>query len=98
MRAMDPREAIAGVARLARLDLEPGERERIASQLGDILRHFESIRALPTEGIEPLVHATSGADVFRPDEPLPSLPREEAIANAPEPSDGFFAVPKVVEA
>ncbi|HET6201841.1 MAG TPA: Asp-tRNA(Asn)/Glu-tRNA(Gln) amidotransferase subunit GatC [Planctomycetota bacterium] len=95
---MDPREAIAGVARLARLDLEPAEGERIAAQLGDILRHFESIRALPTEGVAPIVHATPGADVFRPDEPLPSLPREEVLGNAPEAEGGFFAVPKVVEA
>lgn len=94
---MDEREAIAAVAGLARIDLEPAERDRIAAELGGILRHFESIRDLPTEGVPPLVHATAGRDVFRPDEPVPPLAREALLGNAPEKSEGFFAVPKVVE-
>ncbi|MCI0586917.1 MAG: Asp-tRNA(Asn)/Glu-tRNA(Gln) amidotransferase subunit GatC [Planctomycetes bacterium] len=94
---MDEREAIAAVAGLARIDLGPDERARISAELGGILRHFESIRNLPTEGIPPLVHATAGRDVFRPDDPLPPLPLEALLGNAPERSGEFFAVPKVVE-
>jgi Asp-tRNA(Asn)/Glu-tRNA(Gln) amidotransferase C subunit len=29
------------------------------------------------------------------DEPRPSLPREEALLNAPDPADGSFRVPAV---
>ncbi len=94
---MDEREAIAAVAGLARIDLGPDERERIAAELGGILRHFESIRNLPTEGVPPLVHATASRDVFRSDEPFPPLPLEALLGNAPERSGEFFAVPKVVE-
>ena len=94
---VDPKDEVASIAALARLDLEPSERDRIAAQFGEILRHFESIRSLHTKWVPPLVHATGTADVTRPDVPRPSLPREELLSNAPEPSSGFFAVPKVIE-
>jgi aspartyl/glutamyl-tRNA(Asn/Gln) amidotransferase C subunit len=35
--------------------------------------------------------------VFRPDLVRPSLSVEYAVANAPESSDGFFVVPKIIE-
>jgi aspartyl/glutamyl-tRNA(Asn/Gln) amidotransferase C subunit len=35
--------------------------------------------------------------VLRADEAAPSLPREEALAGAPEARDEFFVVPRVVE-
>jgi aspartyl-tRNA(Asn)/glutamyl-tRNA(Gln) amidotransferase subunit C len=41
--------------------------------------------------------ATLPADVLRSDEPRPSLPREGALANAPQSDGAFFRVPKVIE-
>jgi Asp-tRNA(Asn)/Glu-tRNA(Gln) amidotransferase C subunit len=35
--------------------------------------------------------------VFRADQPLPCLPRSEALKNAPERSVDFFIVPKIIE-
>ena len=32
-------------------------------------------------------------NVLAEDEPRPSLAREDALANAPDPEDGFFGVP-----
>jgi aspartyl-tRNA(Asn)/glutamyl-tRNA(Gln) amidotransferase subunit C len=34
-------------------------------------------------------------NVWGEDEPRPSLPRDEALANAPDPEDGHFRVPAV---
>ena len=35
------------------------------------------------------------ANPLRPDEPAPCLTQEEALRNAPEKVDGFFAVPRL---
>lgn len=85
------------VARLARLALEPEERERFRAQLGLILEHAERIRELAADDLPPTSHPVPRSNVFRPDEPWESLPPEEALANAPEVEDGRFRVPRIVE-
>ena len=47
--------------------------------------------------LEPLAHAVDTSNVFREDEPRPSLPREAALQNAPEKTGDFFIVPKIIE-
>jgi aspartyl-tRNA(Asn)/glutamyl-tRNA(Gln) amidotransferase subunit C len=44
-----------------------------------------------------LAHAAETGDTWRADENRPSLPREEALRNAPKAADGCFAVPKIIE-
>jgi Asp-tRNA(Asn)/Glu-tRNA(Gln) amidotransferase C subunit len=39
------------------------------------------------------LHPLALANVWAEDEPTPSLPVEEALANAPDPADGAFRVP-----
>jgi aspartyl-tRNA(Asn)/glutamyl-tRNA(Gln) amidotransferase subunit C len=36
-------------------------------------------------------------NVMRKDEVLPSLPRDDALRNAPRRANGLFVVPKIVE-
>ena len=45
----------------------------------------------PTATVLPL------RNVMRPDVVQPSLSREAALQNAPDPENGFFKVPKIVE-
>ncbi len=89
--------AVDHVARLARLDLSEGERDRMRVELAAILDHAEKIQALDLDGVEPTSHAIPLRNVMRPDEVTPSLPQEEALANAPEAEDGRFRVPKIIE-
>jgi aspartyl-tRNA(Asn)/glutamyl-tRNA(Gln) amidotransferase subunit C len=88
-------ETVDHVAALARLSLTEEERERFARQLDAILAYAESIQALDLSGVEPMSHAASTA-LFRPDEPRPSLERDEVLAGAPAVADGFFLVPRVI--
>ncbi|MDH7500300.1 MAG: Asp-tRNA(Asn)/Glu-tRNA(Gln) amidotransferase subunit GatC, partial [candidate division NC10 bacterium] len=46
---------------------------------------------------EPTYHVLDLVNVLREDEVRPSLPREIALANAPERADGFFKVPRIIE-
>lgn len=85
------------VARLARLDLGPEEKERMRGQLDAILGYVEQLRRVDTTGIEPTAHVLPLVNVFREDEVRPSYPAEAMLANAPEPEDEQFRVPRILE-
>jgi aspartyl-tRNA(Asn)/glutamyl-tRNA(Gln) amidotransferase subunit C len=90
---MIDREQVLHVARLARLELSEEEIERISSELSGILEHVDRISALHLDDVAPTSHVVALENVLRPDEPDPSLPRDVALANAPDPFDGAFRVP-----
>jgi aspartyl-tRNA(Asn)/glutamyl-tRNA(Gln) amidotransferase subunit C len=87
------RAQVIHVARLARLELDEAELDRMASELSAVLDHVERIRELDLEGVEPTSHAVDLAGVMRADEPQPCLARDVVLAAAPEPVDGGFGVP-----
>ena len=88
-------EDVLHVARLARLELVGDEVEEMRQQLSAILEAVGKVAELDLEGVEPTAHPLDLVNVLAQDEPRPSLPREEALANAPDPEDGFFGVPAV---
>ncbi|MFO0970360.1 MAG: Asp-tRNA(Asn)/Glu-tRNA(Gln) amidotransferase subunit GatC [Gemmataceae bacterium] len=85
------------VAHLARLDVPEQELAVLAGQLGAILDYVQQLQQLNTDGVEPLAHPLDIRDVFRPDEPTPSLTPDEALQNAPSRSGDFYSVPPVLE-
>jgi aspartyl-tRNA(Asn)/glutamyl-tRNA(Gln) amidotransferase subunit C len=91
------RADVARIAELARLELTPDELDLFTRQLGDILGYVEQIRGLDTSGVAPTSQVLN-RPVERPDAPVPSLPRLEALANAPDaaPEAGLFKVPRVL--
>ena len=89
------REDVLHVAKLARLELSEPEVERMQEQLSAILEAVGKVAQLDLSDIEPTAHPLDLVNVLADDVPRPSLPREEALANAPDPEDGFFGVPAV---
>ena len=89
------REQVVHVARLARLALTQEELERFGEQLSAILEAVGKVAELDLADVEPTSHPLDLVNVFGEDEPRASLPREEALANAPDPEGGFFGVPPV---
>lgn len=89
------REQVLHVARLARLALSEEEVERVREQLSAILEAVGKVSELNLSAVEPTSHPLDLVNVFGEDEPRPSLPREAALANAPDPDGGFFGVPAV---
>jgi aspartyl-tRNA(Asn)/glutamyl-tRNA(Gln) amidotransferase subunit C len=87
------RSQVLHVARLARLELTDEEVERMAGELSGILDHIERIAELDLDGVEPTSHVVPLENVLRADEPRPSLPRERALAGAPDAGDTGFRVP-----
>jgi aspartyl-tRNA(Asn)/glutamyl-tRNA(Gln) amidotransferase subunit C len=87
------REQILHVAHLARLELREDEVERLGGQLNDILAAVSKVSELDLEDVPPTSHPHDVVNVWAEDEPRPSLPAEEALANAPEREGDFFRVP-----
>jgi aspartyl-tRNA(Asn)/glutamyl-tRNA(Gln) amidotransferase subunit C len=85
------------VARLARLELSLAEMEQTTKQLGAILEYAEKLNVLDITNVEPTAHVLPIQNVLREDVLKPSLPREQALANAPDPAKGCFRVPKILE-
>jgi aspartyl-tRNA(Asn)/glutamyl-tRNA(Gln) amidotransferase subunit C len=89
------REDVLHVARLARLEIPEDQIERVQAELGAILEAVGKVSELDLEDVEPTSHPLDLVNVWRADEPRPSLSREDALANAPDPADGAFRVPAV---
>jgi len=89
------RDDVLHVARLARLEIPMGEIERVQAQLGAILEAVGKVAELDLADVEPTSHPLDVVNVWGDDVPRPSLPREDALANAPDPVDGQFRVPAV---
>lgn len=86
------------VARLARLHLSDEEMKFLRTQVPAILAFVEKLNEVKgLEAVEPTSHPFSVSNVFRPDEPRPSLAIEEFLKRAPQSKGRFFQVPKVIE-
>jgi aspartyl-tRNA(Asn)/glutamyl-tRNA(Gln) amidotransferase subunit C len=91
-------EQVRKVARLARLELSDADLTRMTEQLTNILNYVDQLTELNTDGVEPMAHPLPVQNVFRDDEPRPSLPVDEALKNAPTRLGNFFGVPAVLDA
>ncbi|MGB9753862.1 MAG: Asp-tRNA(Asn)/Glu-tRNA(Gln) amidotransferase GatCAB subunit C [Roseiflexus castenholzii] len=90
-------EDVEHVAHLARLRLSPDELEHMRDQLSKILDHFQMLQQIDVSAVPPTAQVTDLINVMREDEVRPSLPREQALANAPEQQDGMFRVRAIFE-
>ena len=89
-------ELVLSTARLARLELTEEEAQRLGGQFARILEAFQVIAQLDLEGVEPMTSATDLCDVMREDVPRPSLPVDQALANAPQRIEDYYGVPKTI--
>ncbi len=88
------------VRRIAHLSrLKPGDEEvrLFSEQLSAVLGYFEQLNEVDTADVPPTAHALPVQNVFREDLAQQSFTPEQALGNAPQREDGFFAVPKVLE-
>jgi aspartyl-tRNA(Asn)/glutamyl-tRNA(Gln) amidotransferase subunit C len=91
------REQVEHVARLARLAVSEEEKALFGRQLSSILTYVETLNRVDTAQVEPTSHVIPMQNVLRDDEVKASLPRDAALANAPDADAGCFRVPKIIE-
>ncbi len=89
-------EALHKIAHLARLDIHPDEETDLLNSLNGVLDWMEQLNEVDTTGVEPLIHLSPEVNVLRPDVVGQHLSRQQALANAPQHTDEFFEVPKVI--
>ena len=92
------KQDIDTVASLSRLNIRDDEVEGVMEQLDKFLTYVDNLKEIDTTDIEPTTYALKMQNVFREDTVKPSLPRDAALSNAPLKEDGYFKVPRVLEA
>ncbi|MFM7843617.1 MAG: Asp-tRNA(Asn)/Glu-tRNA(Gln) amidotransferase subunit GatC [Planctomycetota bacterium] len=84
------------VSLLARLMLSPAELAALTTQLSQIVQYVELLGELSTDDVAPLAHPLEISNVLAADVAEPSLPRDEALRNAPKRDDECYRVPAVL--
>jgi aspartyl-tRNA(Asn)/glutamyl-tRNA(Gln) amidotransferase subunit C len=93
------KQDVEKIATLANLALNDAEKEIFTTQLSAIVSYVEKLNELNTDAVPPMSHSTLSGDTsyaMRNDDPVPSLGQQAALANAPDPGEGHFKVPKVI--
>src|ERR1700722_1344558 len=104
---------VAYVADLANLELTDQERAGMLRDLNSIFEYIERLSELDTSNVTPMAQVSDRYGVDKTKQGSArfsyasredileglrkSLPREEALANAPDADEDFFKVPKVIE-
>jgi aspartyl-tRNA(Asn)/glutamyl-tRNA(Gln) amidotransferase subunit C len=91
---------IEKVAQLAHLELGEEELKTFGPQIAEIVAYVEQLNELDTTNVEPalggLTPEGERTETLRPDQILSSLGQKIALAEAPDPAEGHFRVPKVL--
>ncbi|WP_299864161.1 Asp-tRNA(Asn)/Glu-tRNA(Gln) amidotransferase subunit GatC [uncultured Hoeflea sp.] len=85
------------VAHLARIAVTEDDARRMEGELNAILGFVEQLSEVDVEGVEPMTSVMPMAMKKREDVVTDGSKAEDIVANAPETTDHFFLVPKVVE-
>ncbi|MGH6969923.1 MAG: Asp-tRNA(Asn)/Glu-tRNA(Gln) amidotransferase subunit GatC [Stellaceae bacterium] len=88
---------VARIAALARIKVPDAELDALAGELSKILTWIEQLDAVAVAGVEPMTAMTHARPPLREDKVDDGGIRDNILANAPETTNGFFVVPKVVE-
>ncbi len=91
------KETVKKVANLARIRMNDEELERMAPQLSKIIGFVEQLGEVDTDNVEPLANVVDITLALREDAVTDGDCAGKVLANAPEETQGYFVVPKVVE-
>ena len=90
-------DEVRKIASLAKIALDEAEIPKMGQEMNNILSWMEKLNELDTTGVEPLLYPVEITPRLRPDEPVPSLDRDQLLKNAPATDGEFFLVPTVIK-
>ena len=82
---------------LSQLSLDAEDKAKISRDLDAIIGFIEIMDQVDTEGVEPLAHAVDLDQPLREDRADLDIDRGLFQSIAPETTDGFYIVPKVLD-
>lgn len=88
------------LAKLARIELDPKEEEKLLKDLAKILEYFEELQRLDTSNVLPMAGGTDLKNVFRADDERENTNRAAGTEAFPPESrnkEGFLKIPPVFE-
>ncbi len=91
------RTQVEYIAELAKVALTDEEIERYTEQLSAVLDYASQLQNVDTSDIPPTASVLPLSSVMREDVVRPSLPRDQALANAPDAIEGQFRVDAVLD-
>lgn len=90
-------EQIQHIEELARLRLDPESRERLRTQLSDIIDFVRTLQETDTSAYREFSCLERFSTGLRDGTPGGELDHREVMEQAPDREDGFFRVPPVIE-
>jgi aspartyl-tRNA(Asn)/glutamyl-tRNA(Gln) amidotransferase subunit C len=93
---MIKKEMVEYIAKLAKIEINEEESKFLSSQLSKIIGYVDKLKEVDTKEVEPMRGLHSGKGLTRPDQAEASPAREDILKNAPDSSDNFFKIPKVI--
>lgn len=91
------KDQVKHIAKLANLKLTPAEINKFRKQLSEVLEYVEQLNKLKTKKVEPTSQVTGLENVFREDEPRPSISQKEVLSGAKKTKKGMFKVKAIFE-
>ena len=91
------RDVVRKVAGLARLKVSEGELDSLVTDLSAMIGYVQVLNEVDTTDVAPMVHAVELHNVLRSDSIVESLPRAEALSNAPRSDGSYFLVPAIID-
>ncbi len=89
-------DTVKHVSHLSRLAIEESDIPKFAGDLGNIIGLVSQLNDINLDDITIKI-SDKDATPFRQDEAKKRFDRETLLQNAPDPEDGFFKVPKILD-
>ena len=90
-------QAVAKIARLARIKVSEEEKAHYAREISGILQWVEQLNEVNTDGVPMLTSVSAVKLPWREDVVTDGNQPEAVVKNAPASDYGCFVVPKVIE-
>ncbi len=91
------KQAVAKIARLARIEVSDADKEHYAKEISGILKWMEQLNEVNTDGVQMLTSVSDVSLPWRMDAVTDGDQMEAVVKNAPASDYGCFVVPKVME-
>jgi aspartyl-tRNA(Asn)/glutamyl-tRNA(Gln) amidotransferase subunit C len=90
-------DSVRKIARLARIGIDDADVAPLVGELNAILGWIEQLAEVDTRGVAPMTAVIPKTLAWRADVVSDGGIQADVLANAPDATSGFFAVPKVIE-
>jgi len=91
------RSELEKLANLARINVDDSVFDDAARSITEVLALVDQLKAVDTEGVEPMAHPQDAIQVLRADRVTEKNQREKFQTVAPQIENGYYLVPRVIE-